>query len=271
MDSFATDDSFSSGNSFRNISSYEANLFFAGLYRIPDTWASEGTPSGRSTAAYLTSTDLGVSSVNTRNRNVLQFTVPNYSGIIRVSLTEGTVSLSSIVSELNADSIFSKYLVASNPTATTIRITTKAIGVSSDLDLTNSNAAHSAASLLGLVNGTKTDGVGTSATVTVKVVGPTGQGIYGSTQIFTLKTLAAEGENSTAFKFQAMNPRKGTVVSGDYTNSITVKSGDDGDIELEVVAAGAVEEQCHMEVSLPATHAWAIVPESRLEIVGAQN
>jgi len=268
IDSFAVNDNYATGNNFRNVSSYEANLFFGGLYRIPDTWASEGTVEASAGATYLTSTEIG-EVLNTRNRNIIQFTVPNCEDTIKVILTEGTLSLSSVVDALNADATFTKYLLAEIYDTTYLKISTKAKGENADLAIAGSTEFKSAASLLGLTGATKTSDIKTVATVTMQVLGTTGQGIYGSQQVLKLKTLAADGVDCTEFVMQVMDPRKGTVVSGNYSNTLTVKSGDQGVIEFEVIAPSTITTECHVTTVTPDSHAWAIVPSTRLEVVGS--
>lgn len=268
IDSFSVEDNYSSTNTFRNVSSYEANLFFAGLYNIPDTWETEGTIQASATAAYIQGEEIALV-LNTRGRNILQFEVPNYADTIKVFLEEGTLALSAIVTALNEDEVFSQYLEASINDTNHLRITTLALGENADVDVVGSTEYKSAASYLGLSGGTKTAGTKTVATLTLQVLGPTGQGIYGSEQILSLYTAATEGALTEEFVFQAMSPRQGTVVDGNFSNQITVKSGDDGYIVLEIVAPSTIAGECHLDLEVPETHVWAVTPSTRLAVVSS--
>lgn len=236
---------------------------FKGLYVITTGWSSTGTPTATATAARIDGAVVSTPYDFTKNY-ILKLKFDGLdSQIVQVELPRGVNISSAVVNALNGDANFTKYGVASYETDH-FRIVSRALGTNSNVEVLPHQL--SVDEILGLNSVTLTAGTQAFATVEIISHGPSGVPFKGFA--FDIKLYQGDSPSTTvSTEFQVQRPQVGVINSGLYTAEFNASAGNEGKIVFEVVAPGAITQECWVAVVPKATDYYATVPPAYLQVI----
>jgi hypothetical protein len=255
---YSVDDEYSLKDNY--VSSAEFNHTVKGLYVVPSTWTSTGTPTASATGKAVEGSAVGPFDLTLYHVLRIKF---NSNTEVTVVLDKGQYDITTLVNALNGDAEFAKYGLATSA-AGKLKITSLCVGTNSEIEFLDE--PRSAVSKVYMDSPTTTAPTGTIAVVKIDTHNTIGLGLAGVTHAIKLYTTDVGGGSVVSSEFVIQRITKGTLVSGLTTAEASITTDSDGKLEFEVATSVAITEAADwVAVVIPSTHYFAICPAGRLQ------